>query len=521
MSGREAVVGSLVVNVLAVTKQFREGLGHARKELKEFSASAGAVGKSALSLKGLLISTFAGFSVRAAASEFLSIANGLDSVAEAAKRVGISAGSLQALSFAGKMSGVEAGTIERSLIKMQRGISEVAKGSGSAKDALRELHLSAIEMKSWGADRQLLAVAAAMQGVTDQADKLRLAVDLFGKSGADMLPMLSGGASELRGFLEEAKQLGIVFDAKEVEKVEKMNDALDKLRAVFGSFGQGLVIEAAPSLLQAAKDLKDAAIGFRLQREKGSSSALTKAAERAAAPGTTLVQRWIDAATSLKVRRDIRNGVASGSPAFEGISRGVEWHTDIRGNRFMTTDETTDEQIAFREQMQARAKLLAIYKQRGFNALEAGMTSLFGPTDPEARKKWKGNETLLELAKSIKGFQDMFSDNLIKYSLKAMVERPGDAAFNARRREILELRAKSREFQMQEEDRKLEEAKRKQEQQPDSRSANEALLRGTAEAYRAIAENKYPKLQLDAAKQANRHLAAIERNLQFAEVGIG
>ena len=527
MSGKDAVIGSLIVNVLAVTKKFREGLGYARKDLKDFSGDVSAMGRAATSLKGLLGAAFAGFTVRAAVEQFTTIADGLDSVAEAAKRVGIATGSLQALNFAGKMSGVESGTIERSLIKMSRSLSEVSQDSGAAKDALRELGVNANEIKSWGADRQLLKIAEGMRGVTDHADKLRIAVALFGKSGADMLPMLQGGAAEIRAFVAEAKTLGIVFDAKEVAKVEEMNDALDKLKATFGSLGQGFVIEAAPSLTSAARDLKDAAIGLKMRGvpsgpQPGMSrymyglDSMVSSMTRPFIAAKDWTSRYLKNSENWWVQRDLRNGIGAG-----GGDAAPNRKTILDNGAFYTfADDLPDEFIERRERSADMQRLLNIYRKRGFNALESGMTSVFGPRDPEERKKWKGNETLLELAKSIKSFQDSFRDNLKHYAWQAMLTRPGDAAFNARRREIHELREKSREFKMQEEDRKLDELRRKQ-AGGETRSANEALIAGTAEAFRAIAENKYPRLQLDEAKRMNRHLSAIERNLRFEEVGIG
>lgn len=520
--GKSAIIGSLIVNILAITKQFREGLGGARKELKTFSLEASIANKGTSILKGTLAGLFAGFTAKLTIDEFARVAQGLDNIAKSAARVGISTQSLQGL----KLSGLDPAKIEGGLTKMVKNIADAKHEAGTAGPVIRQLGLDLDSLAKLSTERQLGAIADGMSSVKSHAEKMRIAIKLFGDAGPDFVGLLSKGSAGLKSLNDEAKQLGIAFSAEELAKVEAMNDALARLKAVFGSFGEGLVIEAAPSLLQAASDLKEAAIGLKLRGvpdEKpsmsrymfGLDSMIGSMTKPFYATGRG-VKNYLRNSEQWWVQRDLRNGVAVGgndaAPQRATIRDG--WRT------YTFADELPEDFIQRREQSIHTQRLLNIYKKRGFDALESGMTSILGPTDPEERKKWKGNESLISAAKTLKGIQDSFESLVLKYGMKAIIERPGNAAFEARRAEIKELRAKSREFRIEEQDRKLEEWKRKQ-GADNSRAANEALLRGTAEAYRAIAENRYPKLQLDAAKQANRHLAAIERGLKVDLVGIG
>ena len=526
--GKSAIIGSLIVNILAITKQFREGLGGARKDLKAFSLEAAIANKGTSILKGTLAGLFAGFTAKLTIDEFARVAQGLDSVAKAAARVGISTQSLQGL----KLSGLDPARIEGGLTKMVKGIADAKHEAGTAGPVIKQLGLDLDSLSKLSTERQLAAIADRMLTVKSHAEKMRIAIKLFGDAGPDFLGLLSRGSGGLRALNDEAKQLGIAFSAEELAKVEAMNDALQRMKAVFGSVGEGMVISAAPSLTQAAKDLKDAAIGLKLRgTPAGPTGGLGKYMYGLDSMVSSMTSPFYAAGRGVKnylrnsenwwVHRDLRNGVAAGTPAANiGQSKGWTTINDINGNPMPVLDEMDDATRDARDARRARQEMLNIYKRKGFAALESGMTSVFGPTDPEERKKWKGNETLLDAAKTLKGIQDSFESLVLKFGMKAMLERPGNAAFEARRAEIKELRQKSREFRMEEADRKLEESKRAAGGDT-SRSANEALLRGTAEAYRAIAENRYPKLQLDAAKQANRHLAAIERGLKVDLVGIG
>lgn len=62
----------------------------------------------------------------------------------------------------------------------------------------------------------------------------RLLCSCSGKAGADMIPLLNGGAAGLAEFDAMAQQLGLTMDEATAKSAEKFNDTMDLV-------GQGVV----------------------------------------------------------------------------------------------------------------------------------------------------------------------------------------------------------------------------------------------------------------------------------------
>jgi len=129
----------------------------------------------------------------------------VDALAKVSDRLGIATQSLAGLQHAASLAGVESATLEKSLVKLAVGVSDAADGTGIAKDAFIELGLSAALLEKMPVDQQMLKVADAMQGVELQADKVRLATELFGSRGVAVLNMLGGGSSEFARCCERSR----------------------------------------------------------------------------------------------------------------------------------------------------------------------------------------------------------------------------------------------------------------------------------------------------------------------------
>ena len=94
-------------------------------------------------------------------------------------RLGMSTESLSQLEHAADLSGIKFETLTMGLQRMTRRVAEAAQGTGEAKGALEELGLSAQYLAGLAPERQFELIADAMLGVTNQSDKVRLAMKLF------------------------------------------------------------------------------------------------------------------------------------------------------------------------------------------------------------------------------------------------------------------------------------------------------------------------------------------------------
>jgi hypothetical protein len=184
----------------------------------------------------------------------------VDALAKVSDRLGIATQSLAGLQHAASIAGVETATLEKSLVKLAIGVSDAADGTGEAKDAFIELGLSAAQLEKLPVDQQLLRVADAMQGVELQADKVRIAADLFGARGVAVLNMLGDGSENLVKMAKEADHLGIAINRVDAAKIELANDAVTRAKGVFTGLGNQLATAFSPIIGGVATEFYQAAL---------------------------------------------------------------------------------------------------------------------------------------------------------------------------------------------------------------------------------------------------------------------
>jgi len=111
------------------------------------------------------------------------------------------------------------------------------------------------------ADTILREVAVKFSGMEDGAGKSALAVMLFGRAGASMIPMLNQGAAGLEAMRLEAEQLGHLISTETAQAAEAFNDNLTRLVDSQRALGNAIMVQVLPllqslsdSMIQAAKD---------------------------------------------------------------------------------------------------------------------------------------------------------------------------------------------------------------------------------------------------------------------------
>lgn len=179
----------------------------------------------------------------------MSSIDNIGALQDQADKLGIATDKLAGLKHAAGQAGVEGDAFTTSLAKMANGISEVSKtGKGTAADALKELGLSADALNAASPDQQFRAITEAMGGVENQSDKIRLAMDLFGKSGADTLRVMADGAQGLDDAMGDASDLGLAVSPEDAAAVEAVGDNLERAKLAFVGLGNTIAVAVSPAL---------------------------------------------------------------------------------------------------------------------------------------------------------------------------------------------------------------------------------------------------------------------------------
>lgn len=180
-----------------------------------------------------------------------------DALAKTATRIGTTTEALSRLHFAADISGVSTETLNMAMQRFTRRTAEAARGTGEAKDAIRELGLNANDLLRLDLDEQMIKLADAFADVQTDADKVRLAMKLFDSEGVALVQTLGAGAAGLREMFSEAEALGAVMSTDAAKGVEDAQDALTRLKTVMGGLKDQVVAALAPALESIVTSLTD------------------------------------------------------------------------------------------------------------------------------------------------------------------------------------------------------------------------------------------------------------------------
>jgi hypothetical protein len=141
-----------------------------------------------------------------------------------------------------KQFDIEIGDLSNSLRKMQVAISEAGSGSKSMLETFAALGLKVSDLRRLKPEDQFTALAEAISSLRDPADRARAATDLFGRSGANLLPLFEQGAEGIRKARKEVREFGNVLNDIEVKKLQEADDAIKKLSASWSRFWSSVAV---------------------------------------------------------------------------------------------------------------------------------------------------------------------------------------------------------------------------------------------------------------------------------------
>jgi hypothetical protein len=203
---------------------FRQINERTQKLKKSFGGLAGA----AVSLAGVA-------GLGALTSKLLTLG---DRIGKVSIQTGVSAEKLQAFQFAAEQSGVGAELMNKSLQKLNRNIGEAAEGTGPAAEALDALGISALTSSGQIKSTEVIFqdIARAFGNVESDAMRAKIASDLFGRAGVELIPLLSAGADGVDKFGKQLESVGGVINEKSIQSIQDLNDKINLLSKSFTGF---------------------------------------------------------------------------------------------------------------------------------------------------------------------------------------------------------------------------------------------------------------------------------------------
>jgi phage-related protein len=217
---------------------FVSSIGSAGKSILKFTGIAGAIG-------GILGAAGVGLLVKQQMEA-------IDGAAKLSDRLGIATESLMGMKHAADLAGVSDEQLTKGLTLLQKNMSDAVHGGKETSEAFAQLGLNAKDLIAMPTDQAFGAIADKLNGVGNVSERAALSMKIFGKSGAELAPLLAEGADGIAAAVQEAEALGLTFIRIDAAKVEEANDAITRMKSVVVGVFRSIAIAISPFITSVA-----------------------------------------------------------------------------------------------------------------------------------------------------------------------------------------------------------------------------------------------------------------------------
>ena len=250
------------MDLFTVAAKLRLDSGDFEKNLRkmdhEGKGFADSLGKSFDKVKKIAVAIGSAFAVKKVADGLWSVANAAaqagDKIDKQSQSLGMSRKAYQEWEYILSQSGA---SIDSMGVSMKTLNSAILEGSDDTRQALSKLHLSTTELKHMSQEDAFKKVVEAFQKIPAGAQKSALAVQLFGRNGQELLPLLNSSAESIDELRRQANELGLVMSDEDVNAAVAFGDALDTLKRTFTSFKYRFGAQILPALTSGMGKITD------------------------------------------------------------------------------------------------------------------------------------------------------------------------------------------------------------------------------------------------------------------------
>lgn len=240
-----SLFGRIYVDTEKANKSIDDTKNKAKDSSKSFAESFSNVAKKTMQI-GTAVVGAATTVVGGITAMATNVADQAGAIDDAAKKVGTSAEEYQKWAYAAKLGGMETSKLEALMVKQQKAFSDAKEGSKSMSEAYQRLGLDINNIGSSGEAFNL--VIAKLADMEDATTRNALANDIFGKSYADLAPMLAEGSEGIEAWRQECEDLGGVLSTEAVTAGADFGDMVDRVKTAFSGMFNKVVANALPIL---------------------------------------------------------------------------------------------------------------------------------------------------------------------------------------------------------------------------------------------------------------------------------
>lgn len=250
-------VGVLTVDLQASTASFVSGMDKAGQisldSTKNIKKAFDAMGKD-------VVASLTAVEAAVAAMVDSSLEN-MARLADMSQSTGVATEALSALEYAAKQSGVSTESLDGALEKMARSMEKAAAAGSSGSNAYKTLGVAVTD--SNGKLRPTVDImedlAQKFASFKDGPEKTALAMQIFGRAGAEMVPLLNRGKDGIADLVAEATKLGLVIGADDAAAAKQFEESMNKIEGAAKGAANRLTTEMLPALQKLMANMRTSA----------------------------------------------------------------------------------------------------------------------------------------------------------------------------------------------------------------------------------------------------------------------
>lgn len=170
-------------------------------------------------------------------------AEATDRIDKMSQKLGLSRKGFQEWDYILSQNGASIDTMGAGMKSLNRLMDDTAQGG---KDSAKTLDRLGVSLKGMNQEQAFEATVTALQGMKNGAEKSALAVELFGRSGQELMPLLNGAGGSVDELKQKAKDLGMVLSDDAIDAGVKFTDQLDTMKRTLGSVVSQIGVKLMP-----------------------------------------------------------------------------------------------------------------------------------------------------------------------------------------------------------------------------------------------------------------------------------
>lgn len=179
-----------------------------------------------------------------------SSASAADTVDKMSAKIGLSKQGYQEWAYVMGQNGMNIDSLQMGMKTLITQMDGVASGTASSIAAFDSLGLSVYDANGNMKDQETMMkeVMYALADMENGTEKARLANELFGRSGSEMMPMLNQGAQGMKDLTDRAHELGLIMSDESVNAGVALGDIMDDVKQSVGMLATKLGTSLFPIL---------------------------------------------------------------------------------------------------------------------------------------------------------------------------------------------------------------------------------------------------------------------------------